>query len=59
MKFDGKILLDLSKPDGIYEKPSSNHIFRKNNPDFKFTDIDVGLTETIQWFVSNYNRIRK
>lgn len=59
MEFDGKILLDLSKPDGIYEKPSSNHIFRKNNPDFKFTDIDVGLTETIEWFVSNYNRIRK
>ena len=59
MKFDGKILYDISKSDGIYKKPSSNRVFRKNNPEFLFTDIDVGLTETIEWFVSNYDKVRK
>jgi GDP-L-fucose synthase len=59
MKFDGKILYDMSKSDGIYKKPSSNLVFRKNNPEFVFTDIDVGLTETVEWFVSNYDKVRK
>lgn len=59
IKFDGKILYDISKSDGIYKKPSSNRVFRKNNPEFLFTDIDVGLTETIEWFVSNYDKVRK
>lgn len=59
MKFDGKILYDISKSDGIYKKPSSNRVFRKNNPEFLFTDINVGLTETIEWFVSNYDKVRK
>lgn len=59
IKFDGKILYDISKSDGIYKKPSSNRVFRKNNPEFLFTDINVGLTETIEWFVSNYDKVRK
>ena len=59
MKFDGRILYDISKSDGIYKKPSSNRVFRKNNPDFQFTEIDDGLKQTIEWFVENYDKVRK
>jgi GDP-L-fucose synthase len=59
MEFDGKILYDISKPDGIYKKPSSNRVFRKNNPDFKFTGIEDGLKQTIDYFTNNYDKVRK
>jgi GDP-L-fucose synthase len=58
MNFNGKIVYDTSKPDGIYKKPTSNKIFKKYFNDFKFTDIEYGLRQTIQYFVSNYPDIR-
>ena len=27
-------------------------------PDFKFTPIEVGLQETIEWFIENYRSAR-
>lgn len=58
MNFNGKIVYDTSKPDGIYKKPTSNKIFKKYFNDFEFTDIEYGLRQTIQYFVSNYPDIR-
>lgn len=58
LNFNGKILYDLSKPDGIYKKTTSNKIFKKHFTDFKFTDIQAGLKETIQYFVSKYPNVR-
>lgn len=58
MNFGGKILYDLSKPDGIYKKTTSNKIFKKHFTNFKFTDIQSGLKETIQYFVSKYPNVR-
>lgn len=58
MNFGGKILYDLSKPDGIYKKTTSNKIFKKHFTNFKFTDIQLGLKETIQHFVSKYPNVR-
>jgi GDP-L-fucose synthase len=58
MNFNGKIVYDTSKPDGIYKKPTSNKIFKKYFNDFQFIDIEYGLRQTIQYFVSNYPDIR-
>jgi len=58
MNFKGKTLYDLSKPDGIYKKTTSNKIFKKHFSEFKFTDIQTGLKETIQHFLSQYPNIR-
>lgn len=58
LQFDGKILYDLSKPDGIYKKTTSNKNFSKYFPEFKFTDIKIGLQDTIQHFVSKYPDVR-
>lgn len=59
MKFSGKIQFDSSKPEGILRKNSSNTKFRKYFPDFKFTSIENGLSLTIEYFLKNYNMLRK
>lgn len=57
--FKGRVIFNTSKPDGQFRKPSDNSKIKKYLPDFKFTPIYEGLKETIDWFVENYNIIRK
>lgn len=59
MEFSGNIIFDTTKPDGQFRKPSDNSKLKKYLPDFEFTSIEVGLKETIKWFVENYETIRK
>jgi GDP-L-fucose synthase len=59
MGFKGNIVFDVTKPDGQFRKPSDNGKLRKYLPDFKFTPIEEGLKETINWFNENYDKIRK
>jgi len=55
IQFEGEIIFDTSKPEGQFRKPSDNSTLKKLMPDFKFTPIEIGLKETIQWFITNYN----
>lgn len=57
--FKGKVIFDSSKPEGQYRKPSDNAKLRSYLPDFKFTPIEEGIKETIEWFNNNYENIRK
>lgn len=50
---------DTSKSDGQYKKTSSNLKFRKLYPEFKFTTLELGIPEVVDWFISNYPKIRK
>lgn len=59
MDFRGNVVYDKSKPDGQMRKPSDNSKIVHYLPNYKFTDIYVGLTETITDFVANYDTIRK
>jgi len=59
MQFKGNVIYDISKPEGILKKDSSNEKFKKYFPDFKFTDIETGLELTIEYFIKNYESIRK
>lgn len=58
LKFDGNIIYDTTKPDGIHKKTTSNHIFRSYFPNFAFTELKYGLQETIQYFVKMYPELR-
>ena len=58
MKFTGKVVLEKSKPDGQYRKPSDTSKLAKYLPDFTFTPIEEGIEITIDWFLSNYPNIR-
>ena len=56
--FKGKVIFDSDKPDGQFRKPSDNSKLMSYLPDFKFTPIEVGLQETIEWFIENYRSAR-
>lgn len=49
-----RVKYDASKPNGQLRKPAKSDI-----PDFKFTPLEEGLNKTIDWFLENYNYIRK
>lgn len=58
-KFEGKVFFDKSKPEGIMKKNSDNSIFKSHFKDFHFTDLNNGLTKTIDYFIKNYDKLRK
>lgn len=57
--FKGNIIFDTTKPEGQFRKPSDNSAIRNMFPDFKFTSLEDGLEESIDWFKKNYPNIRK
>jgi len=59
MSFTGKVSWDNTKPDGQYRKPSNNTKLKQLLPGFKFTPIQEAIGETIEWFNTNYPKIRK
>jgi len=59
MSFDGEVIWESDKPDGQFRKPSDNSKLLSHLPEFKFTSLDDGLKETIEWFVNNYENCRK
>jgi len=52
------IIWDTSKPEGQFKKPSSNKKFIDLFPNFCYTEMDIGLERTINWFKNNYPNIR-
>ena len=59
LQYDGKIIWDISRPSGQFKKPSDNSKlinlgWDKNN----YTNINISLTNTCNWFTLNYPNIR-
>lgn len=59
MKFQNKIIFDKSKPEGQFRKPSDNSYLKSIVGDYKFTPLKDGLEETIEYFIQNYETVRK
>ncbi len=59
MGFKGKIIWDVSKPNGQLRKNSDNSNLIKEIGNFEFTPIEKGLEETISFFEKNFDNIRK
>ena len=56
------VLLDRdweTKPDGQFRKPSDNTKIKHYLPNFEFTPIEVGIKDTVKWFIENYESTRK
>lgn len=49
----------IDKDEGCLKKTSTNSYFTSLFPDFKYTNIDKGLKYTYDWFVNNYDNLRK
>jgi GDP-L-fucose synthase len=53
------IIFDTSKPDGQYKKTADNTKLISLIGDFNFTTIDNGISNSIDWFIENYDVCRK
>ena len=56
--FEGHVKFDSSKPDGQYEKPSSNKKLRSLGWTGEYTPLRDGLRETIKNFITFYPNVR-
>ena len=56
--FEGDILFDTTKPEGQYQKPSSNEKLMKLGWSGQYTPLREGLIETINHFQKVYPRVR-
>lgn len=56
--FEGFVRFDTLKPDGQYEKPSSNQRLKDLGWNGQYTPLRLGLKETINSFVERYPHVR-
>ena len=52
------IIYDISYPEGQYKKTASNEKL-KNAMDIEFSNFEEKLKNTIEWFINNYETVRK
>lgn len=58
-QFKGELKYDTTFSDGQYKKTASNAKLRSFLPDFKFTNFDEAINDTIKWYVNNQDIVRK
>jgi len=57
--YEDRIVFDNSYSDGQYKKTADNSKLTQLHGQYNFTSLDKGIKETIEWFNTNYNRVRK
>lgn len=56
--YENNIEYNSSYSDGQFKKTADNSkLLSLNN--FKFTKIEIGIKQTVEWFIKNYNECRK
>lgn len=61
--FRGDIIWDPTKPEGQHRKPSDpspliDNVIKPFLPDFRFTSLETGIQDTVDWFEANYSTAR-
>jgi GDP-L-fucose synthase len=59
MDFKGEVVFDTTKADGQFKKTASNQKMRKYLPDFQFTPMKEAMKKSVEWFIANYDTLRK
>lgn len=49
------LIFDSSKPKGQFRKPAKTDIPNE----YKFIKIEDGISDTVEWFINNYDNVRK
>lgn len=56
--FQGILEFDTSAADGQIKKTASNDKLRTFLPNFKFTNLEVAIADTVDWFKKNNKQAR-
>jgi len=56
--FQGVLEFDTSAADGQIKKTASNDKLRQFLPDFKFTNFNIAINDTVEWFKKNNKQAR-
>lgn len=59
MQFKGEIVWDTTKSDGQFKKTASNAKLMSLHPRFEFTSMESGVRQAVDWFLANYETLRK
>lgn len=59
LEFQGEVIYDTEFSNGQVLKTSDSKEVLEHFPDFEFTMLESGLSDTIRYFVQNYETIRK
>lgn len=57
--YEDEMIFDKQYSDGQYKKTANNEILMQQIKKIDFTEIDQGIKYTVNWFVENYNSLRK
>jgi GDP-L-fucose synthase len=57
--FKGNVVWNTSKPEGQFRKPTDTARLKSVIGNYQFVDLKAGLEETIDYFISNYQSVRK
>lgn len=56
LNYTGPIRFDPTQPEGVRIKRLRSTEFSSQYPNFRFTSLQTGLSETVQWFVSHHEQ---
>lgn len=57
--FTGDIVYDNNYSDGQYKKTATSSELKEYFPDFRFTSLEDGLQNVVQYFTNNFQALRK
>ena len=57
--YDHMLTFDATYSDGQYKKTADNSKLMELYSDFEFTKLDIGIKDTVKWFIDNYTTCRK
>lgn len=58
-EYRGRVIYDTNYSDGQYKKTATDSELLRYLPNFSFTNLRTGLTNTIQYFKTHYDLVRK
>lgn len=57
-KYDGSVHWGSTQLNGQYRRPSDISRLKEIAPDFKYTNLDEGIKQSVAWFAENYPYVR-
>jgi GDP-L-fucose synthase len=57
--WEERIIFDTKFSDGQYKKTADNNKWKSIYDSITMTNIEIGIKETVEWFITNYDNLRK